>query len=204
MNKQNVYLIWEEKAGSDSKTPVFFATTQFEARKQIVEMARKNCNCNVENKEERPLYLGEQPKREGNTLIYSFPGPNESSIEVRDVTLTKPWIGNAYLKLGETALYKVYFDQLPRADSVVKKEKPLPPPSEIVKGSSIKKIRGTDTKDLLLNEIEAAGGKLRSTKSSKAPCAPPLPPPEWTEKMLRFLRDDSDETHVTTRLFNKS
>jgi len=185
MESQQVFLIWEEFPSSpelEKQEPTGFATTIFEARKQCMILARNHCQEQSES--ERPLYHGEQPKREGPTLIYTFPGPNESSIDVYNVTKTKPWFGEPMLTLGQHT-YRVRYQRLPRASLVIKKTEveeptcPVPPPSPSAKFSSRKKERDTSSvRGQLLDAIE---------KVHRVPTAPPLPGKEFHEKLQKSL-----------------
>jgi hypothetical protein len=180
---QKVYLIWEEFPNNPELAksgPTCFATTAFEARKECVRLAREKCPDQDPN--ERPLYHGEQPNREGKTLIYTFPGPNETSIDVYDVIKSRPWFGEPMLTLGKHE-YRVCYKEIERARSVVK-QTPPPPPSPESRYDAKKTARGNDTPhDQLLNAIE---------NFARAPPAPPLPTKEWLNKVVKEATDATD------------
>lgn len=188
MNTKEINLIWEERDGAPCAKPVCYATTTFEARRECVSLARKFSNLLDES--ERPLYFGETPTKPGLTMVYTYPGPNESSISIYDVVEYKKWFGAPVLNLGECK-YRVYIEKLGRAKTTLEKETKLNTTPEIShRYENTRAVRGNASiHDRILNEIEAAAGKFAKSETSTIPPAPALPPKEWENMLNELLRE---------------
>lgn len=117
------YIIWERKFNDNQNTldvprPTCYADTVFMARKECVTRAKQVLGTNDIKLYKRPLWVGEEPTKEGNTLVYTFPGPDETSIDVFEAIEQKSgWFTTESKIVFGKHLYQVYFQRLPRANT---------------------------------------------------------------------------------------
>lgn len=154
-----VYIIVE------NNIPISYARTIHEARRECVKLARAFIQEN-----ERPLWLGEPPKKTGKTLYYANPGPDDSTISAYNVTASYGWFSSTPTYSLNNPLYQIKFQALKRStvykDILHEEKKKI----DIVYEAKQKKERPNDTPfNQILNEIE----KYRKRKNPPAP--PPLP-----------------------------
>lgn len=196
-----IYIVWERRANDGSQSladqppkAVCFAHTPFEARKDCVlrarAYARSNSNSGLPN-DLTPLWKGQNPKNTGLNMVYTFPGPRDTSIDVYNVSKTRPWFAESEL-VFDGHKYQVYFEPLSRTNCMNTTVKPLPALPIDARASPSKRItRGNETPhDQMMNAIEArAKRKLKlviSTPpdSSNVPNTSKTPKTPKTPKML--------------------
>lgn len=162
------YLIYKQ-VGTESPTVQCYARTEYEAHRECTLRAREYC---PDYTEDRPLWCGEEPTKVGPTLMYTYPGPNNSSIEVRKAVEYNPWFGKRSVTF-ETNVPDVrfYYEPIQRSSCMDREDLPTGAPKDVVKGAEPKRVKrsGVSAHDRLLNEIEQRGKAGTAT--------PPTPPP---------------------------
>ncbi len=170
--------------------PVCWASTPYFARKECVRRARKallDLDASLKGGDD-PLYKGASPQREGYHLVYTNPGPDASSIDIKYVSRARTgwWPSGAYDYQWIKHHYCVYYATLPQASSAevnaLLQKHVTANETSYIEGIAPATRKNETLHDRFCNEIES---RRRRSPAATAP-SPPL-------KIVDYSFSEEDE-----------